>query len=147
MAAWKPPRRLAPLLVGAVALPLLAAAPAGALSISGADTDVWNTARPTPSYVVTGPPGSDVEWRLTGTNRDGQGPPPVRVTLADLRTGTYTLVATQAEPDETARRRVTVDVSPPGVAVRAPQANAVYEPNEPVTVDFSCSGAVSCTGT
>ena len=133
--------------MGAVALPLAAAAPAAALTISGADTDVWNVARPNPAYTVTGAAGAEVSWTLSGTNRKGEGASPVRVALSNLKTGTYTLRAVQKEPAETARRRVVVDVSPPGVTVRSPTADAVYLQGQAVTVDFACSGATSCTGT
>jgi hypothetical protein len=143
----RPPRRWLPLLVGAVALPLAAATPAAALTISGADTDVWNVARPTPAYTATGAAGAEISWTLSGTNRKGKGASPLRVTLKDLKTGTYTLRAVQKEPAETAARRVVVDVTPPGVTVRSPTADAVYLQGQAVTVDFACSGATSCTGT
>ena len=140
-------RRSLPLLAAGVLLPAAHGAGAPALSISGSDADVWNLERPTPSYRIRGDAGATITWTLSGTDRKGSGASPLRVTFAGLRTGKYTLKATQDEPRVTASRKFAVDVTPPGVTIRTPAANAVYLPGDTVAADFSCSGAVSCTGT
>lgn len=140
----------AALLVGALALAPAAdagaPAPAPLLTITGTDADVWNLAQPTPVYTVRSPRTGKISWTLSGTTLKGSGPSPLRVELRNLKTGTYTLTATRKDPAATAKRTVRVDVTPPTVAIRTPGQGAVYLPGQAVEVDYSCDGAVSCTG-
>ncbi len=140
----------AALLIGALALAPAAdageAAPAPVLTITGTNADVWNVARPTPVYTVRSTRTGTINWTLSGTTLRGSGPSPLRVELRNLKTGTYTLTATRKSPAATATRTVRVDVTPPTVAIRAPAQGASYLPGQAVEVDYSCDGAVSCTG-
>ncbi|HTI33275.1 MAG TPA: hypothetical protein VL422_06315 [Miltoncostaea sp.] len=139
-------RRCLPLLAGALLLPAARGAAAPDLTISGADTDVWNVANPTPTYRVRGDAGAKLSWTLSGTTKKGTGATPLRLTFTGLKTGKYTLKVEQDEPKASAARKFTVDVTPPGVTIRTPAVNAVYLPGETVVADYSCSGAVSCAG-
>ncbi len=147
MDAWRFARGCLPLLAGALLLPAAPGAAAPTIAISGSDADVWNVALPTPTYRISGEAGAKISWTLSGANKKGSGKSPLRVTFAGLKTGSYTLKATQDEPRATASRKFTVDVTPPGVTIRTPALNAVYLPGDTVVADFACSGAVSCTGT
>jgi hypothetical protein len=140
-------RRCLPLLAGALLLPAAPGAAAPALTITGADGDVWNVASPTPPYRISGDAGAKLTWTLSGTTRKGSGPSPLRVTFTGLKTGNYTLKVSQDEPKASAARKFTVDVTPPGVTIRTPALNAVYLPGETVVADYACPGAVSCAGT
>jgi len=149
--AGSPVRRIATLCAAVLVLAAVASAGAAApppVRISGSDEDVWNVARPTPSYVLTAPTrGAKVTWRLTGAaEKQGSGRSPLRVELPGLRTGNYRLSAEAPEARE-ARRTFRVDVTPPTIAIRVPSSGAVYLPGQVVAADYSCSGAVSCTGT
>ena len=146
MDAWRFARRCLPLLAGALLLPAAHGAAAPEVTISGADTDVWNVVRPTPGYRIAGDAGARISWTLTA-GRKGSGRSPLRVTLAGLRSGSYTLKAMQDQPRAIASRSFTVDVRPPGVSIRTPTTDATYLPGDTVLADFACSGAVSCTGT
>ena len=141
-------RHVVPLIVAAAAVVPVAdgVAAAPALTISGRDTDVWSLARPTPVLTIRGTAGAKLSWTLSGTRRKGSGRSPLRVTLPGLPTGSYTLTATQASPQATAKRVVVVDVTPPSITVRAPAEGAAFLPGQAVEVDFSCSGAVECVG-
>ena len=136
------------LLAGALVLAPAADAgtPAPALTITGSDADVWNVAQPTPVYTVRSTRAGKISWTLSGTTLKGSGPSPLRVELRNLTTGTYTLTATRTAPAATAKRIVRVDVTPPTIAIRAPAQGAAYLPGQAVEVDYSCDGAVSCTG-
>jgi hypothetical protein len=145
-----PVRRIA--ISCAAALALAAAASAGAapdppVRISGSDRDVWNVARPTPSYLITAPArGAKVTWRLTGAaSKQGSGRSPLRLSFPGLKTGTYRLTA-EAPDARAARRNFSVDVTPPTIAIRSPSAGAVYLPGQAVAADYSCAGATACTG-
>ncbi|MGE0028846.1 MAG: hypothetical protein AB7U07_17285, partial [Thermoleophilia bacterium] len=146
MDAWRFARRCLPLLAGALLLPAAHGAAAPAVTISGTDADVWNVASPTPGYRIAGEAGAKISWTLTA-DKKGSGKSPLRVTFAGLKSGNYTLKATQDEPRASASRKFTVDVTPPGVTIRTPAVNATYLPGDTVMADFACSGAVSCTGT
>lgn len=141
---------MAPLAV-ALALGLAAASAAaapGAPRISGANTDVWNLAAPTPLYTATGSArGATLSWTLSRTDKKGTGASPLRISIPGLATGTYTLEVAQKPDGAKARRTVRVDVTPPTVAIRQPSAGAVYLPGQAVTADYSCGGAVTCAGT
>ncbi len=148
MDAWRLVRRCLPLLAGAFLLPAAHGTAAPQVTISGTDADVWNVAQPTPSYRIAGQAGAKISWALSGTaKKKGSGQSPLRVTLAGLKTGGYTLKATQDEPRATASRTFAVDVTAPAVTIRTPSLDAVYLPGDTVVADFACSGAVSCTGT
>jgi hypothetical protein len=139
---------VAGLLVALVAAGTATSAEAATPKISGSDRTVWNIASPTPSYTITGSKrGVKLTWSLSGTRRTGSGKSPLTVTLPGLATGRYTLSATQPPDSEAAKRRVTVDVTPPTVSIRRPTAGALYAPGQAVQADYSCGGgAVSCTG-
>ena len=139
----------AALLAGALALAPAADAgtPAPVLTITGSDADVWNVAQPTPVYTVRSTRArARSAGPSSGTTLKGSGPSPLRVELRNLTTGTYTLTATRTAPAATAKRIVRVDVTPPTIAIRAPAQGAAYLPGQAVEVDYSCDGAVSCTG-
>jgi hypothetical protein len=140
-------RRCLPLLAGALLLPAAHPWAAPQVTISGTDADVGYVARPTPSYRIAGEAGARISWTLSGSDKKGSGRSPLRVRVAGLKTGNYTLRATQDQRRATATRRFRVVVSPPAVTIRTPSADAVYLPGDTVTADFSCSGALSCSGT
>jgi len=124
-----------------------AASAAAAPAITGADGDVWNAARPEPSYRVTARPGSSVVWTVPGV-RSGRGPSPLTVRLGRIPDGRYALQARRqgAPLSDTAVRRFRVDTTPPAIAVSEPRQGAEYAQGEAVVVDFSCTGAVTCSG-
>ncbi len=142
--------RLVPLAAGLVlasAAATSSAAPA-APRISGSDATVWNVAAPTPAYTITGSArGAVLNWTLSGTTRKGSGASPLRISLSGLAGGTYNLDAAQSPGGAKARRVVRVNVTPPTISVRQPVEGTLYLPGQPVEVDYSCAGAVSCVGT
>lgn len=128
------------------------AAGAGAASatptISGADTDVWNVANPTPTYTITSASGP-VSWAVGGLLGGPLASPAVVKldTIAD--DGTYTLVATDNDPDPTANtasRTFRIDRTPPKITLNRPVSGAVYALNASVQADYSCDGGLTCAG-
>src|SRR5262249_9016998 len=137
-----------------------AAGTAGAVpSITGADTDAWNAASPSVTYVITTNVNNGrLTWTLDGdddssgpgpgTPDEGSGRSPLNVSLPGLRDGTYTLVARdRAALGNTARRTFVVDRTPPTVSIAAPLDGAVVDQGAAVIADFACQGATTCTGT
>ncbi len=141
------------LAVAAGALALAAAAPAmGVPTISGADTDVWNASRPTPTYTITASTRRlRIFWQLVGGD-SGKGPSPLTVTLSDLDDGSYKLQASEGPNDGsfsalTARTRAfRVDLTPPAVTVTSPEAGDVFDQGATILADYACAGAVACSG-
>jgi hypothetical protein len=135
----------------AVLLGLVLALPAGAAAapaISGADTDVWNARNPAPAYRITGRQGATMVWSVAGVG-GGRGPSPLTVRLGRIPDARYALEARRlrAPLSETAVRRFRVDTTPPRIVVRVPGPAAEYAQGEVVAADFSCPGAVRCSGT
>jgi hypothetical protein len=139
---------LVALLVVALIVP---AAAAGAPTISGTDGDVWNAASPPPTYTITATRGSLVEWRLDG-GRWARDRWPLVVRFQQIADGKHVLSAREGRGDgddvdrKEVRRRFRVDRKPPRIKISDPRPGSVYALGEEVKAQYSCSGAVSCTG-
>lgn len=117
-------------------------------TISGADTDVWNAANPTPTYVLTGSSArTAVYWQVPGFGGSG-GRSPVDVQLSGIPDGTYTLYALEGFRSfpEIVERNFRVDVTPPAVTITQPTPAAQIPKGASVLAGFSCTGAVICEG-
>jgi hypothetical protein len=83
--------------LSAVAFACLAPATASAApTITGGDDDIWNAARPVPSYVIasTLADRTRISWQAAGV-ASGEGRSPVNVRLAGIEDGAYRLVASE----------------------------------------------------
>lgn len=130
-----------------------ALAPGAALAapvISGADTDVWNRAAPTPSYTVrTGEPGDSLVWSVDAdptSLREGRSP--LTIDLPDLADGVHRLLVAQFGEDglERAARTFRIDRTPPSVTIARPALGDTVSLGGILTADYACAGAVRCTG-
>ena len=142
----RPGWALAALAVGCLSPATAAAAPA----ISGGNGDVWNAARPAPTYVITDTDDENarIDWEVPGV-ASGRDLAPVTVRLPGLGDGSYRLIASRRSgrgraPD--AERRFRVDVTPPRITIRQPSSGADLHQGATVLADYSCQGAVSCAG-
>ena len=165
MSAPRTTRRRAGLVLaaGAVlsgAVSVASAAPA----ISGADTDVWNTANPDPAYTITASSSRLlVYWQIPGIAFD-DGRSPLRVSLDGLADGTYRLIAREGVifNPVTVERSFRVNTTAPAVTLTRPSAASDggddddddddrradrFVQGSAVTADYRCDGAVTCTGT
>ncbi len=144
-----PPARARLFLVvvaGALGLWLLAGARASAAPvISGADGDVWNAARPVPSYVITTDAANrKLSWSVAGV-ASGTGRSPLTVRLSGVGDGQYRLAA--RDKDAGTERAFRVDVTPPRITVLQPTRGMQVEQNARLSAAYSCQDAVACTGT
>jgi hypothetical protein len=144
-----PPARARLLLVvlaGTLGLWLLAGAQASAAPvISGADGDVWNVANPVPTYVITTDAGNrQISWSVAGV-ASGTGRSPLTVRLSGIGDGQYRLVA--RDKDAGTERAFRVDLTPPRITIRQPTSGMQVDQNARLLADYSCQGAVACTGT
>ena len=139
-------RLLLLILAGTLGLWLLAGARASAApDISGADGDVWNTASPVPTYVITtDAPNRKVSWSVAGV-ASGAGRSPLQVRLSGIGDGQYRLVASGQGGDT--ERAFRVDLTPPRITFRQPTSGMQIEQNALLLADYSCQDAVACTGT
>lgn len=144
-----PPTRARLFLVvvaGTLGLWLLAGAQASAAPvISGADGDVWNAARPVPTYVITTDAANRrISWSVAGV-ASGTGRSPMTVRLSGVADGQYRLAA--RDKDAGTERALRVDVTPPRITVLQPTSGMQVEQNARLLADYSCQDAVACTGT
>ena len=145
----RPPTRARLFLVvvaGALGLWLLAGARASAAPvISGADGDVWNAARPVPSYVITTDAANrKLSWSVAGV-ASGTGRSPLTVRLSGVGDGQYRLAA--RDKDAGTERAFRVNVTPPRITVLQPTRGMQVEQNARLSAAYSCQDAVVCTGT
>ncbi len=149
-----PVLRRTALAAAAAALALATAATAqGAPTISGADGDVWNAAKPTPTYTITASNRRlRIFWSVSGGGGSGSGATPLTVTLPGIKDGSYTLQAAEGRNSGdlsqliVRRRTFRVDVTAPTVTIAAPVAGAVFEQGATVLADYACAGAATCAG-
>lgn len=140
-------------LVLALAAGGLALAAPGAFAaptVSGADTDVWNVANPTPVYTITASSRrARVFWQIPGF-ASGDGRSPVQLDLRQIPDGSFRLVAvefTDRSVDLTpTQRSFRVDRTPPVVTIRRPVAGEQIGQGARVLADYACDGAVTCAG-
>ena len=128
----------------------LAAVPAvGAPAITGSDADAWNVASPEPDYTITGTSSrSRIFWAVLGVD-SGDGRSPVQVHLRGLADGAYRLIAIEGSgvgENPIAVRDFRVDTTPPVVTIRRPAAGEQLDRGSTVAADYSCEGAVTCSG-
>lgn len=116
--------------------------------ISGADGDVWALANPVPTYeLTTGALGGQISWSVDGGG-SSLGTTPLTVKLPGIADGAHTLTATDLDLLTTpAERTFRVDLTPPRITIGRPSSGAQIDQNAAITADYSCEGAVSCTGT
>ena len=135
-----------------VLLALLGAAQAAATpQITGADGDVWTVTSPVPTYELTaaaGAIGDQISWAVDG-GAPSSGASPLTVKLPGIADGLHTLSATDLDPlgPDPAQRTFRVNLTPPKITVNRPVSGAQIDLNAPLTADFACEDAVSCTGT
>ena len=131
---------------GTLGLWLLAGARASAAPvISGADGDVWNAARPVPTYVITTDAANRrISWSVAGV-ASGTGRSPLTVRLSGVGDGQYRLAA--RDKDAGTERAFRVDVTPPRITVLQPTRGMQVEQNARLSATYSCQDAVACTGT
>lgn len=138
------------LATGGLALAAGATGALGAPTISGADTDIWNVANPSPAYTITASSRrARVFWQIQGVT-SGDGISPVELDLSQVPDGTFRLTAvefTNRSFDLTpAQRSFRVDRTPPVVTIRRPVAGEQIPQRSAVPADYSCDGAVTCAG-
>jgi hypothetical protein len=148
--AMKPTRSAGPLpwALSALALACLAPATASAApTISGTDADVWNVARPVPSYVISSTEGDRerISWQVAGV-ASGEARTPVTVRLPGLGDGSYRLMASERNRSGFVERLFRVDLTPPRIAIRQPANGAQVQQGATVLADYACQGAVTCDG-
>lgn len=131
------------------------------IEISGADTDIWNAASPSPHYQVTAlddtgaSMAAKIHWSVEpppdGTPMHGEETAPVTLQkqLRGLPDGKYTLTVTLAPPTTggpTAKRSFRIARVPPRVTILAPLQGAQITLGSAFAAAFSCDRAVSCVG-
>ena len=142
---------------GAAVMGALAGGASAAPVITGADTDVWNAASPSVTYVLTTDASNRrITWTLDGGDNSGpgnggddsgDGRSPLTVSFPGLRDGAYTLIARDRNFfNPTSRRTFVVDRTAPVVAITQPADGAVVNQGGTLVADFACTGAATCTG-
>lgn len=128
-------------------------APASALAapvVSGTDDDVWNLARPQPSYTATtDEPGGALSWLIDddlATLREGRSP--LTIDLPDLAEGAHRLTVFDIGTDglERTTRTFRIDRTPPSIVLTHPAGGESVTLGGTLTAEYACTGAVSCTG-
>lgn len=124
-----------------------------AVTISGADTDVWNAGSPEVRYVLTTDLGSRIAWALeeiapggdgTVPARGGVGNSPVTVT-APSGDGTFRITARDLLFP--AQRTFVVDRTPPAIRIVRPADRSAVQQGAAAVAEYTCTGAVRCAGT